>query len=58
MKGDGFQNGGLLVVAPKGEKVLFEFRQENPADHAENSDILKVSGGNNFLIFFHLTPSL
>lgn len=44
MKGDGFQNGGLVVVSPKGEKILFEFKQENPADHAENSDILKVSG--------------
>ena len=43
MKGDGFQNGGLLVVAPKGERVLFEFKQNNPADHAENSDILQVS---------------
>lgn len=44
MKGDGFQNGGLLVVAPKGEKVLFEFKQDNPADHAENSDILQALG--------------
>lgn len=44
MKGDAFQNGGLLVVAPKGEKILFEFKQQNPADHAENSDILKALG--------------
>lgn len=42
MKGDGFQNGGLLVVAGKGEKVLYEFKQDNPADHAENATILKV----------------
>lgn len=44
MKGDGFQNGGLLVVGCKGEKVLYEFKQENPADHAENSAILKALG--------------
>ncbi|KAG7172875.1 prostamide/prostaglandin F synthase-like [Homarus americanus] len=44
MKGDGFQNGGLLVVALKGEKVLYEFKQENPADHAENSAIVKALG--------------
>lgn len=37
------QTGGLLVVSPKGEKVLYEFKQENPADHAENAAILKVS---------------
>lgn len=42
MKGDGFQNGGLLVVAGRGEKVLYEFKQDNPADHAENATILKV----------------
>ena len=42
MSGDGFQNGGLIVVEAKGEKVLFEFRQDNPADHATNSAILEV----------------
>lgn len=44
MKGDGFQMGGLIVVAAKGEKILFEFRQENPADHATNHDILQSLG--------------
>lgn len=44
MKGDGLQNGGLLVVGPKGEKVLYEFKQDNPADHAENSAIAKALG--------------
>ncbi|KAK4292056.1 hypothetical protein Pmani_035153 [Petrolisthes manimaculis] len=44
MKGDGFQNGGLLVVAGKGKKVLYEYKQDNPADHAENADILKALG--------------
>lgn len=41
LKGDGFQNGGLLVVAAGG-RVLYEYRQENPADHAPNSDILQA----------------
>jgi len=41
MRGDGFQNGGLLVVE-KGGKVLYTFIQENPADHANNEDILKA----------------
>ncbi|XP_063603768.1 prostamide/prostaglandin F synthase-like [Penaeus indicus] len=44
MKGDKMQTGGLLVVSPKGEKVLYEFKQENPADHAENAAILKALG--------------
>ena len=46
LKGDGFQNGGLVVVE-KGGKVLYSFVQENVADHAENEDILKV---NNWII--------
>ena len=41
LKGDGYQNGGLLVVG-KGGKLLYSFVQENPADHAANEDILKV----------------
>lgn len=41
LKGDGFQNGGLVVVE-KGGKVLYSFVQENVADHAENEDILKA----------------
>lgn len=43
MKGDKMQTGGLLVVSPKGEKILYEFKQVNPADHAENAAILGVS---------------
>ncbi|KAI9559979.1 hypothetical protein GHT06_013987 [Daphnia sinensis] len=41
LRGDGYQNGGLLVVG-KGGKVLYSFVQENPADHAANEDILKA----------------
>ncbi|XP_042865833.1 prostamide/prostaglandin F synthase-like [Penaeus japonicus] len=44
MKGDKMQTGGLLVVSPKGEKILYEFKQENPADHAENAAILGALG--------------
>lgn len=40
MSGDGFQNGGLLIV--KEGKIIYSFIQENPADHASNEDILKV----------------
>ncbi|XP_046463865.1 prostamide/prostaglandin F synthase-like [Daphnia pulex] len=41
LRGDGFQNGGLIVVG-KGGKLLYSFVQENPADHAANEDILKA----------------
>ena len=41
MKGDGFQNGGTLVVA-KGGKLLFEHRQLDVAEHISPDDILKA----------------
>lgn len=41
MKGDGYQNGGLIVVE-KGGKLLYSYVQENPADHPNNDDILKA----------------
>jgi len=40
MRGDGLQNGGLLIV--KEGKIIYSFVQENPADHASNADILKA----------------
>ena len=40
MKGDAYQNGGLIIV--KEGKIIYSFIQENPADHASNADILKV----------------
>jgi hypothetical protein len=43
-RGDWKQNGGLLVVKKGGEEVLLSYRQENPAEHAENSDILRALG--------------
>lgn len=43
MTGDGFQNGGTLVV-DKGGKVLLCFKQENAPDHVDNTDVLKALG--------------
>lgn len=40
-KGDGFQNGGTLVI-DKGGSILYEFTQENPADHVSDEDVLKA----------------
>jgi len=42
MKGDGLQNGGLLIVKKGGSEVLLSFKQVNPADHVENTEILKA----------------
>lgn len=41
IKGDGYQNGGALVV-DKGGNTLYTYVQETTADHANNSEILKV----------------
>ena len=40
--GDGFQNGGVLVV-DKGGKTLHHYVQDGPADHEDNAKILNVS---------------
>ncbi|XP_060066477.1 prostamide/prostaglandin F synthase-like, partial [Ylistrum balloti] len=42
-KGDGMQNGGILIVAAGG-KLLLSFKQDNPADHLESTEILKAVG--------------
>ena len=42
MAGDGYQNGGALVVGKNGE-TLFHFVQEGAPDHASNLDLLKVN---------------
>lgn len=47
MKGDGFQNGGTIIVQSDG-KVLLNYVQENPADHVALEDVLKalnIEGG-------------
>lgn len=43
-KGDGMQNGGLIVVSAGGEKVLLSFKQKSPGDHVENEVILNALG--------------
>lgn len=42
-KGDGLQNGGVLVIG-KGGEVLLSYKQVSPADHVENSEVLKALG--------------
>ena len=39
--GDGFQNGGVLVVE-KGGKTLHHYVQDGPADHEDNTTIINV----------------
>ena len=51
MAGDGYQNGGALVVGVNGE-TLFHYVQEGAPDHASNLDLLKVYQ------FYFLTASL
>ena len=42
LKGDGYQNGGALVVEKGGEKTLLQYVQKSAPEHASNEDILKV----------------
>lgn len=46
MKGDGMQNGGMVIVTAGGEKVLLSFKQKSPGDHFPNKDILELLGIN------------
>ncbi|RUS85460.1 hypothetical protein EGW08_006793 [Elysia chlorotica] len=41
--GDGWQNGGALVV-DKGGKALLKFKQESPGEHVDPNDVLKALG--------------
>lgn len=41
--GDGLQTGGALIVG-KGGNILFEFKQNGPADHLPNKKILEILG--------------
>jgi len=43
-KGNMSQNGGVLIVKKGGHEVLLSYRQENPADHVENSEVLEALG--------------
>lgn len=41
LKGDGFQNGGTLIVDKNG-KQLYEYRQEDASEHISAEEILKA----------------
>ena len=41
MKGDGFQNGGALIVDKNG-KQLYEYIQEDASEHISADEILKA----------------
>ena len=43
IKGDGYQNGGAIVVEAGGEKTLLHFVQKEAPDHVSNAEVLKVS---------------
>jgi len=40
-KGDGFQNGGAMIV-DKGGKLLYEYRQEDASEHISADEILSA----------------
>lgn len=42
MWGDGFQNGGMIIVEGGGNKVIFSYKQDGPADHVPNDEILNL----------------
>ena len=42
--GDGFQNGGCMVVGAGGSPTLYTFKQLDPTDHPDNQQILKSLG--------------
>ena len=42
--GDGFQNGGCLVVGAGGSPILYTFKQLDLTDHPDNQEILKSLG--------------
>jgi len=44
LSGDGYQNGGCLIVAAGGSPTMYTFRQEDAADHPENANILEALG--------------
>jgi len=44
LKGNGYQNGGCLVVGPGGSPTIYSFRQEDVADQPDNRKILEALG--------------
>lgn len=43
-RGDGLQNGGLVIVGAGGARVLLYHREETPGDHVSNDIILRSLG--------------
>ncbi len=41
MKGDGFQNGGAMVI-DKGGKLLYEYRQDDASEQISADEILNA----------------
>jgi len=44
LAGDGYQNGGVMVVGKGGTPTIFTYVQEDAADHANNDDIIAALG--------------
>ena len=44
MSGDGYQNGGCLVVGAGGTPTMYTFKQEEASEHPENVNILEALG--------------
>ena len=42
--GDGYQNGGCLVVGAGGNPTMFTYVQKYPSEHPDNSNILEALG--------------
>lgn len=40
--GDGFQNGGLLIVSKGGKRLLLNESEDEPGDHVPNLVILQT----------------
>jgi len=41
--GDVAQQGGVFVMAP-GDKMLFKYLSQNPADHPDTRDVFEAAG--------------
>jgi len=44
LAGDGYQTGGVLVVGQGGAPTMLTYKQDDPADHADNAAILEALG--------------
>ncbi len=42
MRGDGYQNGGVLIVGAGGDPTLLQWKQEAAPDHVANEEVLKA----------------